>query len=371
MRIGRIDPCWCGSHKKFKKCHGFSDEPFTFQETGEQLQKAFERRECLHPGDAQDQCRGRIVQAHTIQRGGGLSKIAEKGKVLTLRPGSALGFVAGGGQIRARPIGIKDASTFTGFCEKHDATVFGPLERVPFIGSAQQAFLLLYRAVSHELYLKRSLVKATAIVGDQARRTSSHGEREFFFLGQVGALLGTRDLGSVKSRLDRILLAGTHDAEIDYVVIELSGTPDVVCAGATAPQKDLRGNPLQDIEDHSAIVSTLGFALIPTDTGGAAVLSWLRGDEPPRNFAESLAEVSRDLLPSTLVNVAFEYFENTYMRPTWWRGLSEQSRRAFLRRAVHGTSLAPENRADLLVPVEPLALAWRATDVKLGISSTP
>ena len=26
MKIGRNDPCWCGSHKKYKSCHLAFDE---------------------------------------------------------------------------------------------------------------------------------------------------------------------------------------------------------------------------------------------------------------------------------------------------------------------------------------------------------
>ena len=52
--------------------------------------------------------------------------------------------------------GWREASTFPGFCDRHDRATFAPIETVPFIGSAEQSFLLAYRAECHELYQKQA-----------------------------------------------------------------------------------------------------------------------------------------------------------------------------------------------------------------------
>ncbi len=217
MKIGRNAPCWCGSPKKFKKCHGASDEPFTLQQSAEHIARPFSVRMCLRPEGLADECKGQIVRAHTIQRGGGLSRIADKGKVFTFMPGSWTTFIANAGKLKVRRVGIKDASTFTGFCERHDAAVFAPLEQKPFVGSPQQAFLLLYRAVCHEAYKKRAHAEALHVVEDQARRMGSDPGRRLAFLGRMGAMAGGQDLARMKQRLDEILLAGSYDTEIDWV----------------------------------------------------------------------------------------------------------------------------------------------------------
>lgn len=54
-----------------------------------------------------------------------------------------------------RLIGVRQASTFTGFCCHHDTELFRPLETRPFITSKEQLFLLAYRAISKEVYAKR------------------------------------------------------------------------------------------------------------------------------------------------------------------------------------------------------------------------
>ena len=35
MKIGRNDPCWCGSHKKYKSCHlAFDEKIREYEENG-------------------------------------------------------------------------------------------------------------------------------------------------------------------------------------------------------------------------------------------------------------------------------------------------------------------------------------------------
>jgi SEC-C motif len=51
QKIGRNDPCWCGSGVKFKQCHlGRSDErPLPLPAVANQLRKFFKAKKCLHP----------------------------------------------------------------------------------------------------------------------------------------------------------------------------------------------------------------------------------------------------------------------------------------------------------------------------------
>jgi hypothetical protein len=69
-KIGINDPCWCGSGKKYKKCHYGRDSlekqnPFSAEK---QLIKNYNKKYCLHPGTSEKECSGSIVKAHTIQR---------------------------------------------------------------------------------------------------------------------------------------------------------------------------------------------------------------------------------------------------------------------------------------------------------------
>lgn len=84
MKLGRNDPCWCGSGKKYKKCHLYRQDqkkvtPF---DIGKKFKKHFGKEYCIYLD--RSECRGSIVKAHTIQRNGSLNKIADNGQVLLL-----------------------------------------------------------------------------------------------------------------------------------------------------------------------------------------------------------------------------------------------------------------------------------------------
>ncbi|MCK4604744.1 MAG: SEC-C domain-containing protein [Deltaproteobacteria bacterium] len=87
-KLGRNAPCWCGSGKKYKKCHlnrEHGPRP-TFEEGKKLIKKAFDKNYCLHPNAKKGECKGDIVKAHTIQRTGGLTRIAKDNHVYRIKP---------------------------------------------------------------------------------------------------------------------------------------------------------------------------------------------------------------------------------------------------------------------------------------------
>lgn len=61
------------------------------------------------------------------------------------------------GKVPPELLGINSASTFTGFCSKHDTQLFAPLETEDFRSTFQQCFLLGYRAFAREVYTKKQV----------------------------------------------------------------------------------------------------------------------------------------------------------------------------------------------------------------------
>jgi len=74
------EPCWCGSGKKYKKCHRQREQekPFTLGKMQNLQKKVFwKKRGCMHPLASPDTCRGKVIDSHTIQRKGPLEKIVD------------------------------------------------------------------------------------------------------------------------------------------------------------------------------------------------------------------------------------------------------------------------------------------------------
>lgn len=88
-KIGRNDPCWCNSGKKYKKCHLGRDkqEPFTRGEAQGALRLFTTTSKCSVPNAKKYECHSRIVRAHTLSKGNSLKNIAHQGHVLGLKHG--------------------------------------------------------------------------------------------------------------------------------------------------------------------------------------------------------------------------------------------------------------------------------------------
>ncbi len=104
------------------------------------------KRMCLYPG-----CSERSISSHSISKSI-LKNIAEDGHVISpVFNRCALGkntqewATPSGSNLKIKPIGIKDASIFNGFCEKHDNSVFCSLDDTGIV-TYRDIFLQLYRS---------------------------------------------------------------------------------------------------------------------------------------------------------------------------------------------------------------------------------
>lgn len=344
-RLGRNDPCWCGSGQKFKKCHISREKQELIRpsQVFGQLEKVFRsRKECLHPQAGRGSCHGKIIRAHTVQRSGGLSRIAESGHVLTVsrRP------MAGRGeelQLDVEEIGYHDASTFTGFCSKHDG-MFAPVENSPFVGSKEQAFLLGYRAICMELFKKKVALKGVSLMRDTDRGMEYMRQAMIQNLAdgaQEGMSAAVRDLEADKREYDEVLMSGDY-VRSNAVVVLLDRAPAVMCSGATGPEFDLSGNAIQHLDELAVRVRSLAFSLVGTDSGGAAVFQWVGDNPSAKAVAMGFAGMPRGDLPDALCRYSFETLENVFISPVWWRDLSDEVRQRYLRYARVGLPMGEE-----------------------------
>ncbi len=123
-----------------------------FNKTVNQKKKEASVKGCLRGGDEQAGCSGKIVSAHSIQRGKILASIAEgnEGKIyyLGLTPAEDMMSMVP----EFKPEGIKKFSTFSGFCGGHDKAIFQPIEDAAFTATAKQKDIYAYRAAAKELH---------------------------------------------------------------------------------------------------------------------------------------------------------------------------------------------------------------------------
>lgn len=145
--------------------------------------------------------------------------------------------------IRAKLVGIKLASTFTGFCAFHDHQVFAPIENSPLASTREHAFLLSYRAVCRELFMKHRARELVPHLKTLDRSKDIAEQRAIQSVLQPygeGLAFGLRRLADYKSKHDEVLLNQDY-SHAHYYFITLSRVPDVLCSGAVTPEYDFNG----------------------------------------------------------------------------------------------------------------------------------
>jgi hypothetical protein len=351
MRLGRNDPCWCNSGKKFKKCHLNREAApqRTIQEVIKTAQAAYAQKVCLHPDPST--CNRGIIKAHSVQQNGGLSKIAVKGKVYGIRENNVGDLSKSNGLLAPKFVGVGNASTFTGLCGFHDDQTFAPIEKKPFVSCPEHAFLLGYRHSCKEVFTKRAAANLFPHL-----RTGDRGQpfemqfalQRFVDVMQEGFGQSLKEAETIKANYDKALLTKDFSA-VRYYVVRFKEVPDVLCCSGNFPMFDFAGNRLQRLLELNKLPDHVTFSLIATDTGGAVVFSWL-GDSPcSEQFVKSFHNLPDADIGDAVVRYAFEYCENSYMFPTWWDALDEAKKMALRRRITDAANVTVERKNNCLM----------------------
>ena len=291
---------------------------------------------CSHP-IAREECRGRIVRAHTLQRAGLLEVISVNRHVygfdLSRMPDDD-------GVYRFKLIGINKASTFTGFCEKHDTEFFGPLETRPFTSSKEQLFLLAYRALAKELYAKRFAIRLEPFLrkGDIGKGPLEQValQKRLYIDAQLHRL-SIEDQEATLKGYEQIFLSRDFDRISAYLIFS-DRKPDFAVSGATCPEYDFTGKKLQDLASAERL-EFLTYSVLPFKAGGVIAFVWdsTRGTTC-HQFLRSLDAIAPADIPDAIVRLTFGHFENSFLDPRWWDGLTESEREHLIQRRAEAAN---------------------------------
>jgi hypothetical protein len=364
-KIGRNDICWCGSENKYKKCHLDRDKKTrpSIEEARKVYKKTFSKKYCLHPEANSNTCKGGIVKAHSIQRGGGLSCIAEDNHVYRLMP--KVTYSPPSYSIDVERIGINDASTFNGFCNFHDNNTFSRIEKYPFEASIDQIFLLAYRAQCRETFMKNNQFELLPLMRemDKGRDLSEQREiQEYVAYYGHGVALGMNTSMKQKAKYDCALLNNDY-SDLIYYVVFFDNRPELLCSGASILETDFLGRGYNQLGRSDIDQEEVTFSIIPTDKGLAVAFASLDRGKDTQAFFSSLSSLGEDNLPNAIVRYAFEYYENTYFSPLWWKSLTPFTQQAIRRRFSSGISPDSLRRNDCLLDDGINMVTWQINKI--------
>lgn len=309
-------------------------------------------RKCLFPLPGNASCSENVIQAHSISRNAALAKIARDNKVYQLDT-NPFSIKKTEGEPQLVLEYIRSATTFTGFCSLHDSSLFRPIDEGKLTPTIEQAFLLHYRALCRELYVKRPNVNTNQLLRDADRGKPVAIQQ--MLQGYVNARSvaideSIRQLESDKITCDQAL--NKNDFSIlQGAFVRFRKMPTIACAGYTQPTFDFTGKEIQDITDMSKPFLSLSFTLLPDDIGGLAVFTWLpNADSAGRPFVQSFMNVDDNRKSDALIQYIFDSFDNFAAEPTWWDGLPTGAKDDLKMNSLNWTDLSFATDSGTLIP---------------------
>lgn len=323
MKIGRNEPCWCGSGRKFKKCHldrATQNRP-TISEAVGRLHIPPDRASCSCPEQLRSECSGPPINSHSIAKSLGLQEFSVKGHVLSLRHDfKTLKRTKGKAEIGLT--GVNKASVFPGFCSHHDSSLFRALETEPFSYTEQQCAQLSYRAIARERHYKTLGRDVNDFLkGSDGGRTLSEqvAIQEFFASYGTGLSLADADLGRAIKQHHEALLA-TDYGRFESMVLEFSSFP-VLCATGHMPAENWSGHVIQDLSDTTLQADWLTAVSFHSANRAWVVFTWLRSSDAMKRLVSSLLENCPTNFTDALIKYFFSTSENIVVDEGWWSSL--------------------------------------------------
>lgn len=348
-KMGRNERCWCNSGEKWKVCHKDREleQPMNIYAHLARVREELVDGYCSHPDTTS--CSQQVVKAHTIQRSIGLAAISECGHVLTpdahfdrhsLRDGKP----------DLRRVGVNKASTFPGFCDKHDGETFREIEAVDATLTLRSIFLLSYRAIAFERFRKAAILRAGPLYRRLDCGLPFERQAEIQDLVNVmraGQERGLSDLDDWKTDYDARLMSGNLSGFHGYGVL-FAGVLPAVAAGAWHVEYDFSGRQLQKLAHGDSPLQHVAFNLTVVSGNTLAAFGWVGDLEgPSKAFVDSFRSISVTKKANALVRLSFEHLENVYVRPSWWERLNRQLRMSLQDRISSGLPGVPRGNASL------------------------
>lgn len=332
-KIKKSESCPCGSGKLYRSCCFNAKDKELIREDLKENSKYIENfmrnrmnntkiECCLYPN--KEECQGIIKRAHTLQNNGILSRLSENGHVMVNEAKSD----AYGIKIEFVPKGRNEATTFTGFCHKHDTELFVDIETKEYEQLPKQNFLFAYRAFSQEYHKKLkafdnfrgifrdkpSLIKEVDLVVQYRYR-----QLEMF------------DMEEYKKIFDNILLSQDY-SRLNSIIIKLDKVYDFAVTTMFTPTRDLNGKELNDAySEEEERQKSCFITIFPSNNETIIILSWLNDDDDLlKEFANQVRNLGEDELKIYLNNILPMYTENIILNPKLWNKMPNYSKRKLI-----------------------------------------
>ena len=242
------------------------------------MDREFQSGYCSHPQASPEDCSSRIIRSHRVQRRGGIAAKAENGRVISAKAG-ARGRLWNHGGFVPREVGVRSASTFMGFCDTHDNSMFQPIESQSAALNPESCFLLGFRAVSYELFQKTAALRSMNIIREMDRGRPFENQcafQQLVHIQEEGTKRGISDIKTWKKQYDTIFMKEQFQ-QYRFVGVEYSSVLPIVGCGAFHPEYDFAGKRLQIVGRGDVPHELVSLNLTVLNGRSVLVIGWPEG----------------------------------------------------------------------------------------------
>ncbi len=276
-------------------------------------------KRCLHYNSGEE-C-NYYINAHSIQRNGSLSLIAENGLVYCYSRNMSDVKSNHGKSVFSKQGIKKQVSTFFGFCKKHDNELFEEIDNFPLIPTNKQVALYAYRSICKELFVKENSYKL--FYDQMLTQNKNPAIVKLLKNASTGMKFGLDNLVRQKKQMDLILKEENYN-NIQFVLFRSSKEPNIVFSGLFYPEYDFLGNLLQDLGNHKLTLDLITFCSAKLSNGWGFLFAWNKSSSPIcTQFMQSLATITHEngKLHEYLFRLVISNCENVAISPSWWESL--------------------------------------------------
>lgn len=291
--------------------------------------------ECFHFDESE--CKGKIKKAHSIQRNGRLSLLEEEVNGNTkIYSFTEIDFDINSGEQVLKPIGKADASTFMGFCDFHDSTLFSAIENNLFKDDDEHCFFYSYRAFAMTQHRKTEQIKAfeskskfNAIMGDIIPKSLE------------GTYIGYNEGEVVREKLNDILKRMAYD-ELDYLSIQFPDFHPLAASASMTPKYSPKTHTKLNYHAEIEIpYEHVFFNLIPDKNGSILILSCLPESSKSVQYIDEFEALPDLKQKKVLTSVLIGYIENTFISPFIYNQLKPAEKQTLINELCDTTIYSP------------------------------
>lgn len=278
------------------------------------------RVKCFYPDCTLD-----AIDSHSQQKLGQLRVIAENGEVYGMQRNHYQTLKKLPDSPFLVRTGIAEASTFKGYCAKHDKSVFEPIELRPLKpDDEEQAFVLFVRAFSYEFAQKRRMLEWYTLILNEVRSFVARDLLEYLELMRDGnAAFFRQDAPYYMNRIFSAL-ENRDFSDLTTVWKTLSENIGLSVCCVFSPLLDKHENHMKNT--WGTPQPMVAFNLVPGESVTHVITSWFPNSDA---FCDWINDEigAREGLELYINRCAFAESEDTCVRPSLWESLSEKDRK--------------------------------------------